>query len=74
MTRGAYTKPKIAAKTTFRGPVIPAYTTEEITEPIFQPMGPRIKCAAMTARVRLKKGTKIIDTTGGMIFRKNFSR
>ena len=53
---------------------MPAYTAAEIQEPIVQPMGPRTKCAAMTANSRLKNGTRIICTTCGMIFLKNRSK
>ena len=67
-------KPKTAPNTIRKEPVIPANTTEEMAEPIFQPIGPKTKCAAITARTRLQNGTTIIEMTAGVIFRKNFSR
>ena len=74
ITSGAYTKPKIAPNTILSDPVIPAYTTEEMTEPIFHPIGPSTKCAAITESTKLQKGTTIIEITDGQIFLKNFSR
>ena len=74
ITSGAYTKPKIPPNTILSGPVIPAYTTEEMTEPIFHPIGPSTKCAAITESTKLQKGTTIIEIPEGQIFLNNFSR
>ena len=45
-----------------------------MAEPIFQPIGPRIKCAHITASIKLQNGTTIIEITAGVIFLKNLSR
>ena len=45
----------------------------EIAEPIFQPIGPSTKCAAMTVKSKLQNGTTIIEMTGGTKLLKSLS-
>ena len=56
-------KPKMAANTAWNEPVMPEKTTDDTAEPIFQPIGPSTKCAAMTERSSEQNGTTIIETT-----------
>ena len=74
ITKGEYKNPNTDANNQFNDDVKPANTTDEIADPIFQPIGPKIVWATIIVINSEKNGTNIICTTSGIIFLKNFSR